>query len=348
MNMTIDTTWAIEPLRFAGMLQHLRGVDPNSIQSRLPRDSGAGNGFTKLDGGIALIEVGGVLTKYPSIWQWIFGGSATTDLERTINAALNDPAVSTIVLKIDSPGGSVSGIHDLADLIFAARQRKVVVAYASDTAASAAYLVGSQASKVFGNASAIVGSIGVFSVLYDSSKLFDREGVTVHVVKSDGAAYKGVGVSGTKVSDDQLREVQRVVDSFGSLFTQTVARGRGMSVDRVRKMSDGRVHVGEAARALGLIDGVYGFDQVIAGLQGRLPAVEIRLGGPLRKEGKAQMDDDATIEAFENAVAEKMKASAGTRRPVGRSEAIRAVVRENPELHSAYVSAFNSKHRKRR
>lgn len=212
-----------------------------------------------VDRGVAVIEIDGVITKGGS---WF--GSSATDVREKLLAATADDEVSAIVVKIDSPGGSMRGINELAQAVAAANAAKPCFAFAEDLCASAAYFVASQAKKIIANRTAIVGSIGCYVAVVDMSAAAEQAGIKVHVVKS--AAHKGAAVAGTPVSDETLAETQRLVDDAHDLFVRAVAAGRGLSLAKTRELADGRVHTAPEAKSLGLIDAVQDFDALLESL----------------------------------------------------------------------------------
>lgn len=234
----------------------------------------------RLMDGVAVIELAGVLGKDRS---W-FTDTSMRDAQRQVERAVEDPAVNAILLNIDSPGGTVAGTSDLAEAVFAARQRKPVVAYISDLGASAAYYVASQAGRIYGDTDALVGSIGVYTVVPDFSAFYSKEGIKVHVIRA--GEMKGAGQPGTEVTDAQLADFQREIDQLNDTFLEAVARGRGWTRERVERLNDGRVHVGRHAVELGLLDGVMSFGAVLEGLkaqaQNRVRAVRAIAEGTTR------------------------------------------------------------------
>lgn len=215
----------------------------------------------EVDEGVAIIELRGGLMKARSS----LGGTSTVDARRALRRASRAEAVKAIALKIDSPGGTIAGMADLADEIVRAAKSKPLDAYIDDLATSGAYWAASQARRVYANRSAIVGSIGMFAVLEDWSKGFADRGVLVHVVRA--GEHKGAGSPGTKITDSQLADSQRIVDSLNEQFLRGVAAGRRLSLSRVRELADGRVHVGQAAVDRGLVDGIESFDDTLARLR---------------------------------------------------------------------------------
>jgi ClpP class serine protease len=135
-----------------------------------------------------------------------------------------------------------------------------VFAFAGDCIASAAYWIGSQATKLFVGPTSTVGSIGVYTVLVDSSRRASNEGVEVKVIKS--GEMKGAGAPGTPITDAQVADTQRVIDDLNAHFVAAVARGRGMRMKHERNAdgkpipADGRVFIGQQAVDMGLADDV--------------------------------------------------------------------------------------------
>ncbi len=262
--------WAIqeEPFRAAvdrvtgsgfDLAAHLR-VEGTAAQQQAASTargySTAGN-----EGNVAVVAIRGTMMKQVGS---LSEGASTVLARRAIRAAVADKSVDAILLLIDSPGGTVAGTRDLAEEVAAAGKHKPVFAYIEDLGASAAYWVASQASQIYANATALVGSIGTFAVLWDFSQQADKLGIKVHVIKA--GEFKGAGVEGTEITDEQLANWQRIVNELNEHFLVAVSQGRGLARSVVNVLADGRVHVGEKAQALGLIDGVQSFAATIGQL----------------------------------------------------------------------------------
>jgi signal peptide peptidase SppA len=211
--------------------------------------------------GVAMIPVRGLLSKYPSFWSYFTGAKSMQELTQWVKGATADQAVNSILLQVDSPGGTVAGVSDLVQAVYDARKIKDVIAYISDLGASAAYHIASQADRIYADVDAMVGSIGTYIVVPDWSEYAKQDGVKIHVVRA--GEFKGAGTPGTVITDEQLADFQRIVDESNETFLAAVARGREVGMDVVRKWADGRVHVGENARRLGLVDGIRTLDEVI-------------------------------------------------------------------------------------
>jgi signal peptide peptidase SppA len=257
----LEPLWAIAPAHFELMQQQMRQTDVLGHEAAIRSAAADAPGYT-VSGGVAVIPIHGIIQKSASIWTLLFGGRTTVELQRDIAAALADPTVEAIVLHVDSPGGTVAGTSELADAILAARTVKPLHAFVSDTCASAAYWLASQASRITADADASVGSIGVFMAVADYSAQAAQMGVKVHVVAS--SPLKGAGTEGTEITPEQLEEWQAQVDGIYGVFVDAVARGRGWTRERALAAADARVHVGAAAVDAGLIDAIGSFDEAVA------------------------------------------------------------------------------------
>lgn len=210
--------------------------------------------------GVARIRIEGPVVKTVPGWARWYGikMAGATDIRADLDRALADSRVRSIMLVVDSPGGTLSGVQELADGIFNARAQKPITTHGSDLVASAAYWLGSQASKFTANEAAQIGSIGVFTVLADASRLFEDAGVKVHVVRS--AELKGAGTFGAPITEAHLAKFQATVDGAAALFKSAVARGRKMKAEDVEKVATGECWFAAQALELGLIDAIASFD----------------------------------------------------------------------------------------
>jgi len=271
--------WALPGTDFEELAAQLQAFDPQSITT--PNQPQQRQAFRRL-GRTAIIEIFGRMVKVPNIFTLFFGGAITQDIKQQVNAAANDPGIDTIILYIDSPGGAVAGTADLADAVFRARRSKKVLAFIEDQGTSAGYFVASQAHRVVANRTALVGSIGVWGFLLDTSEAFKKRGVRA-VVFSSGQ-FKATGAPGTKITDEQAAEIQRTVDRQHEQFVSTIERTRGGVIGDVNAISDGRVFVGNESLQLGLIDEVSTADEFFAPFAAAAQQHEQRL----RRMGHAQ------------------------------------------------------------
>lgn len=311
--------WAIEETRFRHYVALAKGADLAQLraESQAAADkAAAGPPYQQTADGIAVIDISGPMTKYPHSFQALFGGTATLRVREALRAASRDPDVVGIMLRVDSPGGTVAGGAELAEDIRRAAARKPLHAYADDLAASAGLLALVQARKVWASTNAEVGSIGVYMVIEDTSQVYAQEGVKVHVISS-APPIKGAGVEGTEITPAQLAEWQRRVADTAAWFVGEVAQGRHLERQQVEKLATGQVWIAERARELGLIDGVVSFDEALARLRSEvMEEQDTKAALALAEETQAKLDAEKTArEAAEQVAAQALaEAKAATQR----------------------------------
>jgi signal peptide peptidase SppA len=221
-----------------------------------------------MQGSVAVIPVFGAISKRMNMMSAMSGGTSTELLAAQIRQAVADPGVRAVVLAIDSPGGSVYGVQELADTIFQARESKRIVAVADALAASAAYWIGSAASDFVVTPSGEVGSIGVVAMHVDYSGQLAAEGVKVTYIHA--GENKVEGNQAEPLNDTARSFMQQRVDEYYSAFVGAVARHRGVHRATVEKSyGQGRVYGAEQALSVGMVDRIATLSDVVRGLQPR-------------------------------------------------------------------------------
>ncbi len=268
----LNAPWAIDPaklLEIQGIYAtHLRGdkIDIAAVEQRLGHKLDNQPKPYDIIDGVAVLPIEGVMAKRANLFMQISGGVSTQLVARDLQAAMADEAVHSIILAIDSPGGTVDGTQTLANLIRQAGDSKPIVALASGTMASAAYWVGSAASAVYiADGTTTVGSIGVVASHVDISKAEEARGIkTTEIV---AGKFKRVASQYGPLTEAGRESIQEQVDYTYSLFVDAVAANRGVTAEKVlQDMADGRVFIGEQAIAAGLVDGVSTLDALVAQL----------------------------------------------------------------------------------
>lgn len=217
-------------------------------------------------GAVGVIPIQGVLTPRGS-----FLGTSIQGITGQFRSALADRSVSAIVFDIDSPGGDVVGIPELADEIFRARGQKKTVAVANCSALAGAYWLASAAKELVIAPSGEAGGIGIVTAHQDNSVALEKEGLRISLIsagrhKTDGNPYE-------PLSDYGRADMQTKANSFYGMFVTSVARGRGVSPAAVRGgFGQGRSVLAHQAVAKGMADGVETLDQVLARLASGRPA----------------------------------------------------------------------------
>ena len=213
--------------------------------------------------GVAVIPIHGTLVRRTVGLEAESGLTSYTGLAAQLDAAIGNPAVTAILLDIDSPGGESGGVFDLADRIRAASQIKPVWAVANDMAFSAAYALASAASRVFVSRTGGVGSIGVIAMHVDQSEKDAQDGV--HYTAVFAGDRKNDLNPHEPISSEAHAFLKAEVNRIYGLFVETVARHRGIEASAVRDTEAG-LFFGQAAVAIGLADAVGTFDDALAQL----------------------------------------------------------------------------------
>lgn len=218
--------------------------------------------------GVAVIDIVGPLYKEPDLYNWIFGTLTYPQLADQAEQARRDPRVMATLLRIDSPGGTVAGVSDLCDALLRLRSQKPVVAAVSDLCASGAYMAASCASRVTCDSDGWVGSIGVYLVVDDVSRMYQAAGWDVMVFRTDEDPLKGAAVPGTPISPEQAADYQRQVNDRGTEMIRQIYTGRPGLKAAGMKLPDGRVYIAAEAQRMGLIDAVAPWAVVLEAMQG--------------------------------------------------------------------------------
>ena len=181
-----------------------------------------------------------------------FADSDYAQIRQDVRRALADPSIKTIDLVIDSPGGSVLGLPETADVISAANSRKPVRAFVTGIAASAAYWLASQASTIHLTPSGEVGSVGVLDIHADITGALDLGGVKITAVTA--GEHKTERAPFVPLSDGARAHMQGEVNRWYADFLSAIRRGRGARVSANSRFGDGRMLGSRDALAAGMVD----------------------------------------------------------------------------------------------
>jgi signal peptide peptidase SppA len=259
--------WAILPERLQLVAEltapRASGSGPSGedVRARLHAASFSPGSQRKF-GVVAVIPVRGIISRRATLMNQIFGGTSIDQLTSQFRAALADSSVKAIVFDVDSPGGTVDGVPELAEEIYKSRSRKKTVAIANPMAASAAYWLASAAGEFVVIPSGQAGSIGVFMAHEDFSKALDQVGVKVTLISA--GKYKTDGNDAEPLSITAREDMQSKVDAFYGMFVKAAARGRGVSQNDVRGgFGQGRMVLAADAVKEGMADRTETLDQVL-------------------------------------------------------------------------------------
>ncbi len=270
-----ESAWAIE----SGTLQTIktiiaerasgRELTPEEIEARIGSRAAPDASDEDSSGPVAVIPVYGPIVPRAGMFSRVSGLSSVEDIRARFRAALADGNVQAIVFDIDSPGGAVDLIPELADEIRAARGAKPIVAVANTWAASGAYWLASQADRVVVTPSGEVGSIGVISSHDDLTGMNALQGIKTTEITA--GKYKAELSPFRPLSDEARQALQEKIDGYYDMFVAAVAAGRGVSEDTVRsQFGQGRMVMAKTAVSLGMADEVDTLEATIARLGAQL------------------------------------------------------------------------------
>lgn len=263
LNTVATTPWALLPEKLAEISEFLAvkaagGEIPQVEQDAMLAASKSSRQDQKefrTVGNTAVIPILGTILNRET---WITRSSGITTakgLKRQLDAAMDDKSVNTILLDIDSPGGTADGIADLAADIRRMKNQKPIYAVVDGIAASAGYYLASQASRISITQTSEVGSIGVFVAHRDISKALEKEGIKINLISA--GKYKTEMTPFAPLTEEARKELQTQVDYYFGLFLDDVAKGRQTTAAVVKKeFGQGRMIRPQEALKKGMIDAV--------------------------------------------------------------------------------------------
>ena len=210
--------------------------------------------------GIAVIGVSGTLVKKASWLDAASGLQSYESIRADFQDAVRDPRIQGILLDVDSPGGEVGGLFDLADEIYNARAEKPCMAIADDDAFSAAYAIASSAQRLFVTRTGGVGSVGVIALHLDQSGFDEKAGRKYTAIYA--GARKNDFNPHEALSSSAKDELQAEIDRLYDMFVGTVARNREMKPALVRNTEAGLCYA-EKAISAGFADQVGTIDDAL-------------------------------------------------------------------------------------
>ena len=265
----LTSPWAIVPAKLFEIQEiyrtHLRGdkIDIEAIEAKTGAPLKNETKSYQVVNETAVIPIHGVIAKRMNLFTQISGGVSTQIIGNDIKNALADDSIKSILLDIDSPGGTVDGTQELADIVFAGREKKPIIAYSDGMIASAAYWIGSAADKIYISGDTIdIGSIGVVASHVDYSEWEKKVGIKTTEIYA--GKYKRIASDTKPLSKEGKQYIQDQVDYLYSIFVDQIAKHKGVSSETVLKnMADGRIFIGKQAITAGLADGVSTLDRLI-------------------------------------------------------------------------------------
>ncbi len=211
-----------------------------------------GGGSPMAKNKVAVVEVQGII-------------SDSREIVSQIVDYRNDPSIDAIILRIDSPGGSVGPSQEIYSEVLKTRKVKKIVASLGSVAASGGYYVASSASHIVANPGTLTGSIGVIMAFSNIEDLIEKIGLKPMVIKA--GKFKDAGSVVRPMTDEENILLQSVVDDVHSQFIEAISAGRQLNIEDVKKVADGRIFSGRQALEYKLVDQLGGFEDSLEFLQ---------------------------------------------------------------------------------
>jgi signal peptide peptidase SppA len=267
-----ETTWAILPSTLSVILEivEMRTAGERFTDEEIEERISGGptpRRQARTVGAVAVLPLQGVLAPRASLVNNVSSpnGTGMDAFRAMLRSAVDDPDIGSILIDVNSPGGSVDQIAETAAEIRSVRGRKPIVAIANGMAASAAYWLASQADEIVVTPSGSLGSIGVYGVHEDISGMLEQKGIKATVISA--GKYKTEMSPLGPLSEEALAAGQERVDTVYAMFVGDIAKGRGVPADQVRGgFGEGRMLLAKAAVKEGMADRVATFDETVARL----------------------------------------------------------------------------------
>ncbi len=205
---------------------------------------------------VLLMEVSGVISSQEGD-GFVPTPSLIAGVKEQLNRAAQDEAVKAVVLRINTPGGTVTASdiihHELKT--FKANRKVPVIASIMDVGASGGYYIAAAADSVLAHPSSVTGSIGVIMLTMNARGLLEKVGVEATAVTS--GPRKDMGSPFRTMTVEERAIFQSLIDSFYQRFLSVVQEGRPhLQMEQIRKLADGRIYTGDQAKAAGLVDDI--------------------------------------------------------------------------------------------
>lgn len=198
---------------------------------------------------IGVIKVDGVITR-------------SDYLIKQIKRFRDDRGIGGVILRINSPGGSVSPSQEVYEEVCKTNKRKQVITSMGSVCASGGYYIALASRVIFANPGSVTGSIGVIVGFSNLKGLFEKVGIKSYVIKS--GRFKDIGYPTRDMTPEDIKVIQDVVDSIYNQFVRAVLEGRHIPAEKVRAIADGRVFSGLQAKRLGLVDRIGNLEDAIS------------------------------------------------------------------------------------
>jgi len=239
-------------------------------QQPLPRSMGTGDA-------VAVIQLDGTITSAPQDY-FTTTGITPERVRSLLDQADADPAIKAVVVRVNSPGGSVVASDEIYNALRA--YEKPLVISMGDTAASGGFYIACGGDYMMAHPDTLTGSIGVISQFFNAEELLEKVGVDAVVITT--GEFKDIGSLYRDMTDEGKGIWRSILDQVYEDFVTVVAEARDLPREDVREVADGRVFTGRQALEMGLLDGVgtrqAAIDKAVelGGIQGEPRVIELK------------------------------------------------------------------------
>ena len=300
LQAVFNSPWAILPETLATIMEIVRyradgGVlTAEEIQARI---GSARRPVARQAGSIAVLPLHGPIAQRMNLMTAVSGGTSTEIFGRQFAALIAEPSIKAVVIEVDSPGGSVFGVDELATEMFKSRGTKPIIAQVNSMMASAAFWIGAAADEVVVTPGGFVGSVGVIMPHTDTSVRDEKEGVKTTLISA--GKFKTEASEFEPLSDEAKESLQGIVDGVFDAFVKSLARSRDVSVSTVRSgFGEGRVVAAKKAVELGMADRVATMRETLESLGANTDSTRVLLAAAEEAEVTGEKEGEA-VEASE-------------------------------------------------
>jgi len=205
---------------------------------------------------VVIIYLQGAIMESAGSW-YTSSGITPRQVARQLERAMDEKSIKAVVLRIDSPGGSVAASQQIAGMI-RGFEKPLVISMA-DTAASGGYYISAPADGIVAHPGTMTGSIGVISSLFYFDEFYEKLGIETEIIKTG----RHKDMLSRKLTDEERRIMQEISDGAYEQFVAEVAEGRNLEIDYVRELATGQIYLGSQAFELGLVDRLGGIEESI-------------------------------------------------------------------------------------
>ena len=217
--------------------------EPSLVIPQISLNAQPGVGLIKIEGPIEM-------SSGENFLGVLSGAESIVDQLDTLG---KDPKIKALVVRINSPGGTVAATQEIYEKIWKLRSKGLkIIASLGDVAASGGYYIASACNLIMANYGSVTGSIGVIAASPNLKELFEKLGIKMNIIKS--GKYKDILASHRDLSKGEKKLLQKMIDSTYKKFLKDVAQGRGLKVSKIKPYADGRIMNGEMALECKLVD----------------------------------------------------------------------------------------------